>query len=420
MQKPQTHTPAAWQRRQSERGAALISTLLISMMLLTAGGALILTTTMSATNAYDSTSEMQAYYAAEAGLQASLNVIRRGKGGNSLSLSEAKAAPTLQTNGTITQGLTYSNGKVTLGNGENFSITVTDPDNRSTPNRLLITSDGFGPRGANKQLKLMIKSSSFDIVPPATITVRGADNGAATNFSLGDSSIKHFSGVDNANPSATPKPAFAVTNADTRLAANSIAGGITIDAGSPKLGVLPIDTTLNPSASSANAPPASPVTPTPPNVTGVPAFLQTADQARALVSALKAIAQSQSRYFSSWSGASGTTSTPAFTFVDGNATIDGGAGLIVVTGNVIFHENSSFRGLILALGNGSLSREGGGPSSFYGGITVARFGATGGFLAPTYSTESDQGNVVSMQYDSAAISSALALTGIGVMGVVEK
>jgi hypothetical protein len=152
----------------------------------------------------------------------------------------------------------------------------------------------------------------------------------------------------------------------------------------------------------------------------VPAFLQTADQARALVSALKAIAQSQSRYFSSWSGASGTTSTPAFTFVDGNATIDGGAGLIVVTGNVIFHENSSFRGLILALGNGSLSREGGGPSSFYGGITVARFGATGGFLAPTYSTESDQGNVVSMQYDSAAISSALALTGIGVMGVVEK
>jgi Tfp pilus assembly protein PilX len=62
--------------RRKERGAALITTLMMSTLLLTAGGALILTTAMSVTNAYDSTSETQAYYAAEAGLQATLNVLR--------------------------------------------------------------------------------------------------------------------------------------------------------------------------------------------------------------------------------------------------------------------------------------------------------------------------------------------------------
>ena len=49
---------------------------LLSMLLLIAGGALVLTTSMSATNAIDSTAEMQAYYGAEAGLQSTINVLR--------------------------------------------------------------------------------------------------------------------------------------------------------------------------------------------------------------------------------------------------------------------------------------------------------------------------------------------------------
>lgn len=64
------------QSRPNERGAALVSVLLISLLLLSAGGALILTTAMSATNSIDSTTESQAYYAAQAGLQATLNVLR--------------------------------------------------------------------------------------------------------------------------------------------------------------------------------------------------------------------------------------------------------------------------------------------------------------------------------------------------------
>ncbi|MDT5063024.1 MAG: hypothetical protein QOH63_3483 [Acidobacteriota bacterium] len=62
--------------RRGERGAALVTTLLLATLLLTAGGALVLTTTLSATTAIDSTAEMQAYYGAEAGLQATINLLR--------------------------------------------------------------------------------------------------------------------------------------------------------------------------------------------------------------------------------------------------------------------------------------------------------------------------------------------------------
>ena len=62
--------------KTGERGAALVSTLLIAALLLAAGGMLILTTSMTGTNTIDAAAEMQAYYAAEAGLQATLNVLR--------------------------------------------------------------------------------------------------------------------------------------------------------------------------------------------------------------------------------------------------------------------------------------------------------------------------------------------------------
>src|SRR6185503_19987707 len=64
------------EKRKGERGAALWTVLAVSMLLLTAGSALILTTSMSATSSVDSIAETQAYYAAEAGLQQSLNVLR--------------------------------------------------------------------------------------------------------------------------------------------------------------------------------------------------------------------------------------------------------------------------------------------------------------------------------------------------------
>ena len=62
--------------RRSERGAALIMVLFTSLLILAGALMLVLTTTISTTNAISATDEMQAYYAAEAGLQEALAVLR--------------------------------------------------------------------------------------------------------------------------------------------------------------------------------------------------------------------------------------------------------------------------------------------------------------------------------------------------------
>src|SRR2546430_5886459 len=77
-------------RRVNERGAALITTLLVATMLLIVGGALILTTNMAAVLAIDSTSELQAYYSAEAGVNAAINVLRRNGQSNPAGRSEER------------------------------------------------------------------------------------------------------------------------------------------------------------------------------------------------------------------------------------------------------------------------------------------------------------------------------------------
>jgi hypothetical protein len=63
-------------RLKDERGAALITVLMISIPLLMAGGSLILITSMSTANSADMAAETKAYYAAEAGAQQVLQVMR--------------------------------------------------------------------------------------------------------------------------------------------------------------------------------------------------------------------------------------------------------------------------------------------------------------------------------------------------------
>jgi len=448
-----TKNPGRALKASSERGAALLTTLLLSTLLFAAGGTLLVSTSLSTTTSIDSTAEMQAYSAAEAGLEAALNVLRgnvapvSGLSGTKMNFLNAVTLVTsnkigdtsssARLSGWLTYSTTYSDrvpitANYAPQNGFAYRIAVLDADSGNhpvgtAPTKLLIRSTGLGPKGATKVLEMIVKSSSFDFDPPATISVRGADDGSAMSFTLGNSPRKVYSGVDNADPTATALPAFAVTNADTGRAATSLAGGVL--AASPSLGVLPIDPSLNPAATAANTPPSPPVNPAPPNVAKVPDFLQSADTARAFLDSLQAAAVATNRYFTSWNGPSGTTTAPAFTFIDGDATITGGAGLIVCTGSLLLHENYGFNGVILVLGKGSFSRMGGGPSTFLGAIVVAKFdrtwpasqnGLPHPFLAPTYSTNPDQGNVVTMQYDSTAVAAALALSGLRVVHVVER
>jgi hypothetical protein len=115
-----------------------------------------------------------------------------------------------------------------------------------------------------------------------------------------------------------------------------------------------------------------------------------------------------------------------FTFVNGNASLDGGAGLLIVTGDLTLNGNPSFNGIILVLGNGRVIRNGGGNGNIHGTIYVAKFarswaasenGQPHPFLAPSF--ETNGGGNSELRYDSVAVQSAMDVLGTIVRDVRE-
>jgi hypothetical protein len=227
--------------RKGERGAALLTTLLISMLLLSAGMALVTTTSLSTTTSIDSTSEMQAYFAAEAGIAATLNVLRGNVALHDLTPTttgmnfRTAALPALSNRTTDTSGVARLSGWLTYSyqnasaatdwrvpltasysplNGIAYKVEISDPDDPGllasrkittdvtyVPARILVRCQGFGPKGAIKRLEMIVTSAGVDIKAPGAITLAGGP----INLDLGNSAVVNYSGNDMALP---PKPAI--------------------------------------------------------------------------------------------------------------------------------------------------------------------------------------------------------------------
>lgn len=441
---------------KSERGAALITVLMVSALLLTAGGALILTTSLAGTNTVDAAAEMEAYYGAEAGLQSTLDVLRgnvlptplfvanppgtvapenRIDFTKALTLSTSNLAGDPTTAGfpkRLSRWLTYNYtppsgayaDRVGISNAYNpfggiaYSVVISDPDNTplatQIPLRILVQSTGYGPRGARKQLFMLVGANVLDVDVPAALVLRGHDNAStAAHVDFGNSNAKTYSGVDNAGLVAA-KPTLAVSWHDVTTVQTAYAskpGSIA----TPKFGVLALPN---------DQPPAG--TPTVPT----PWFLQTADNARMFLAQSEAMANScaapgspcpkRGVVLSSLNGSAGSLTVPQFTIVKGDCTLVSGSGLLIVTGTLYFNgAGPNFNGIILVLGTGKLVKTGGGNRNIYGSIMVARFGATGGFLEPTFDY-GDGGGSSNLQYDSSADRGSVVMAGIKVLGIVEK
>ncbi len=426
---PEKHKSNQKQRpRERERGAALITALLVATLLLSAGGVLILTTSMSTTNTADSAAEMQAYYAAEAGLERTLNVIRSKDipagtmpaGQTKLKLTDIVRNPTLA-NWIPFDGPVINGANSTLVGTNAFSVTVMDPDDQNPvvalrkintvpnyqPSRVFVQLTGYGPRRAKKVLNMVVLRAGLNgFQVPATITLRGSDGTPPTPLTLdtGDSNTALYTGNDAAGGAGIS--AFAVTVPDV----------------TPTLaGIQKPDSQIQGSPVSVLGP-SSPIPGVPPVPT--PDWLQNADNARQFLSDLQGDATSEGRYFTTKPDTStmGTSGSPAFTFVDGDVDLgpgNNGTGLLVVTGNLTMRGDTSFDGVILVLGGGTVNRNGGGNGVITGGIVVAKFGDTGDFLAPTFTTNG--GGNSTIQYNSNSVLNATStVPGYQVLGVVEK
>src|SRR5260370_22643942 len=196
-----THNP---KMRKNERGAALITSLIVATALLIAGGSLIQITSMSASSVVDSTAETQAYYGAEAGLQAALNALRGNAAHtgsalpsgmttidfrNAVVASSSNDCPSgtggdPSTSARLSRWLPYSatqtaGTRVTVGTNPTtqYDVVVSLPPgdvlpaSPNQPSRLLIQSTGYGPNSSKKQMSMIVARAAFDPTLPAMMTL---------------------------------------------------------------------------------------------------------------------------------------------------------------------------------------------------------------------------------------------------------
>lgn len=425
-------------RKANERGAALVIALLIATVLLVAGGALIQVTSMSAANAIDSTAETQAYYGAEAGLQAALNALRGNDAPTASAMPVGMTRITFRnavapassndcpgglggdpsTVARLSRWLPYTNTqttgtRVTVATNPtvSYDVVVSLPPGDvmpinplEQPSRLLVRATGYGPSGARKQMSMIISRSAFDPTVPAMMTLIGTPGGSpAMSFESGNSNNHVYSSVDNATGLPTGFPAFGTTNAGDALIATTQAASNTTSV--PASGVL--------------------------TGASVPSYLQSPAAARAFLDQMQLAAiagAAQSPATATYLPNGGSGNPTGFTFVKGDYTMGSGtgSGLLIVTGELTTNGGTDFNGLVLVIGSGYVNRNGGGGGAFYGANFIARVpnwplpaGVTpsNDFGAPFFNFNG-AGNAT-MQYDSTAIANALQLLPAPVLGVSE-
>jgi len=208
--------------RNNERGAALVTVLMITFLLLVAVIALLLESSMNAANVTDATAEQQAYYAAESGIQSTINVLRGNTLPNPLinptathednKISFTKAIKTSTSNfdadtsakPRLSRWINYdATDRATLGTsftnpynaqtGFAYQVTVEDPD-RSTESLTYYTTGRIYVYGENtaassektftsggSSLKIKYNSvSSTDVTFPSNPTSTAANFGSFT------------------------------------------------------------------------------------------------------------------------------------------------------------------------------------------------------------------------------------------------
>ena len=423
--KKQKPTPC-FRNRAGEKGAALITAVLLSMLLLAAGGTLVLTTTMTGITARDSTAEMQAYYAAEAGVARTLEVLRgnvqSNPAGTRASFRNVLCSPTLWT---TTAGAEVN---VSTDGAERFQVTsIFDPDTTQPtatncldasykPEQLVIRVAGLGPRDSKKNMEVVVHRYTLDYPVNAVVTLPN-ESGNPIAFALGGSNVTSTSGQD-LDGSPTAISAFAVSAGDYNTTNNVIDG------------CLPDGT--NCGGSGPNVTPGDPAVLSESNA---PSFLQTVTTARQFLYGSEGMMQAainQGRYFTSGTDAINSVASlgashpdGVFTFVDGDLTLGPGnptgQGTLIVTGNLTLDGNFNWNGVIMVLGEGHVYRSGGGHGNIYGAMFVAKFARSGDetdvFQPPTFDTSG--GGTANIQYSSGSIDRAKSVGGHAVRGVRE-
>lgn len=293
----------------------------------------------------------------------------------------------LDTNKRLMPNASNVNGGLTTVN-----ITTTPAE----PQRLLIRSTGYGPRGARKQLEAVVQKNFFGgLSAPATLTMVGTTNGFA--FSAGNSQNVTYSGDDVVTSVIIPP--IGTTN-DTNL--NTVLANLA--GSSSKADIIGVPATVT---------------------AEMPDWLKTAKNLDDVIQSLRDVAEASGRYYSNGQtppNYGNNATATGITFVDGNLSLGGsGGGILVCTGNLTLHGGFDFNGLIIVTGAGGVDRSGGGNGLLQGNMVIAPYNplnVAGGFLSPKYDISG--GGTSEVRYNSSSVANGMTAVSNFVIGVAEK
>jgi hypothetical protein len=267
------------------------------------------------------------------------------------------------------------------------------------PYRVVVTSTGYGPRGARKVLEATVQKNFFNgMTAPATLMLVGNSTGSI--FEPGSSNVTEYSGDDVVSNVIIP-PIGTTNDANLSLVFDKIRRE-------------------PPHPFNGN------VIGTPANVSQeMPFWLESPTNLNSTLQSLKLTAIASGRYF-----ASGTTpsnvgdnaTARGITFIDGDFTLNGsGGGILVVTGKLTLHGNFSFNGLIIVTGDNGVDRRGGGNGTIQGNVVVAPYNPSNlsaGFLSPKYDLSG--GGNSGVVYNSSSVANGMVAVSNFVLAVAEK
>lgn len=295
------------------------------------------------------------------------------------------------------QGLDASKNITPNAPNTNAGITTVNiTTTPAEPQRILIRSVGYGPRGARKQLEAIIQKNFFGgLSAPATLTMVGSSTGFA--FDAGQSQNVLYSGDDIVTNVIIPP--IGTTN-QTNL-----------------------DTVLVNLAGSANK---ADIVGVPANVSvEMPDWLKTAQNLDDVIQALRDVAEASGRYYANGQtppNFGNNANATGITFVDGNASLSGnGGGILVCTGKLTLNGGFDFNGLIIVTGAGGVDRQGGGNGLLQGNVIIAPYNpanVAAGFLAPKYDISG--GGTSEIRYNSSSVANGMTAVSNFVIGVAEK
>ncbi len=301
-----------------------------------------------------------------------------------------------------------------------LSASTTGVDNLITgvvsapePTRLLLTSTGYGPRGSSKRLESIIQKDLFaGLRAPSTLTLIGPTHTITPpttfTFNPGSSTTTGYSGHDTVSTDIIPP--IGTSNPDNLGDVEE-----SVDGMPPH----PFNGTVIGS---------------PADISGeTPDYLKSPAALDAVVRSLATIAQSSGRFYPNGTTppdfGNNTTGT-GITFCDGNCTLSGdGGGILVVAGKLTFTGSFDFKGFIIVTGKDGVARSGGGNGSIEGNIVIAPYvgcriedgitpALTDDFLSPQYDLSGGGNSIV--VYNSATTASGMIAVSNFVLGVVEK